>query len=104
MKKLQRIAKELENKRKLLRCAKEFNVIGDFTRIKICYLLCHYQELSVGEIAEAVGVSTSAASHALQKLKAINLVKSRRDFRYVYYQLKEKPQLAKMLKKRLAGI
>ncbi len=97
------IKKELENERALVQCAEEFNMIGDPTRLKICYLLCRHKELSVGEIAEIVGVSISAVSHTLRKLKEANLVEDRRDFRHVYYQLKPSP-LAAMLKERLDNL
>lgn len=96
------IKKELKNKRALIQCAKEFDMIGDLTRLKICYLLCRYKELSVSEIAELVGVSVSAVSHTLQKLKMANVVKSRRDFRNVYYQLKSSP-LVNFIKQRLSN-
>lgn len=94
------IKKELEKEKALIQCAEEFNMIGDVTRLKICYLLCRHKEMSVGEIAEIVGVSISAVSHTLRKLKEANLVENRRDFRHVYYQLKQSP-LAVMLKERL---
>ena len=100
MKKVNQIKKELENKEALIRCADEFNMMGDPTRLKICYLLCHHKELSVGEIAEVVGTSISAVSHTLGKLKAANMVESRRDFRHVYYKLKQSP-LRVYLEKRL---
>lgn len=100
IRKRQQIKKELKNEKALIQCAKEFNMVGDLTRLKICYLLCRHKELSVSEIAEIVGVSISAVSHTLQKLKTANLVKGRRDFRHVYYQLKQSP-LALLLKKRL---
>lgn len=79
------LKKELNNKKAIEACARRFGVIGDATRLKICYLLCHHPELSVSEIADAVGVSLSAVSHSLKKLKSANLVKSRREFRTVYY-------------------
>ena len=97
------IKKELENKKALIQCAEEFNVIGDPTRLKICYLLCRHKELSVGEIAEIVGVSISAVSHTLRKLKEAGVVEDRRNFRHVYYQLKPSP-LAAMLKERLDNL
>lgn len=103
MRKRLQIKKELENKDALVQCAAEFNIIGDPTRLKICYLLCRHKELSVGEIAKLVGVSISAVSHTLQKLKAANLVTSRRNFRYVYYQLKPSP-LTTILKNRLGKL
>ncbi|TAK04176.1 ArsR family transcriptional regulator [Patescibacteria group bacterium] len=97
---VQQIKKELKDKKAILQCAKEFNMVGDPTRLKICYLLCRHGELSVGEIAEIIGVSISAVSHTLKKLKEADIVENRRDFRTVYYQLKQS-SLANMLKDRL---
>lgn len=94
------IKKELENETALIRCADEFNMVGDITRLKICYLLCRRKELSVGEIAKIIGVSISAVSHTLSKLKEAKMVESRRDFRRVYYKLKQSP-LRNYLKERL---
>lgn len=82
---------ELKNKEAILACAREFNMVGDPTRLKICYLLCHHKELSVGDIAGVVGVSISAVSHTLRKLQKANVVESRRESRTIYYQLKKSP-------------
>jgi ArsR family transcriptional regulator len=97
---IKKIKKELENHEVLMQCAEEFNMIGDPTRLKICYLLCRHKELSVGKIADIIGVSISAVSHTLKKLQKADIVKNRRDFRNVYYQLKKTP-FVKMLKERL---
>lgn len=94
------IKKELKDQKALVQCAKEFDMVGDLTRLKICYLLCQHQELSVGEIAEFIGVSISAVSHTLKKLKQVNIVENHRDFRNVYYQLKKSP-FVEILKERL---
>lgn len=75
-------------------------MVGDPTRLKICYLLCRHKELSVGEIADIIGVSISAVSHTLKKLQEADIVENRRDFRNVYYQLKKTP-FVEMLKERL---
>jgi len=91
MKKVKQIKQELENESALIQCADEFNMVGDPTRLKICYLLCRHNELSVGEIAEIIDVSISAVSHTLRKLKEANMVEGRRDFRHVYYKLKQSP-------------
>jgi len=96
-----KLKKELKNEKAILACAKEFNMVGDPTRLKICYLLCRHKELSVGDIAEVVGVSISAVSHTLKKLQKANVVESRREFRNVYYRLKP-TSIAAILKKRLA--
>ncbi|MBI2607874.1 MAG: helix-turn-helix transcriptional regulator [Candidatus Doudnabacteria bacterium] len=82
-----KLKKELSDKQLIARCAKEFGVVGDATRMKICYLLCHHPELTVSEIAQACGLTVSAASHALKKLRSIGLVQSRRQFRSVFYRL-----------------
>ncbi|MBI2024885.1 MAG: winged helix-turn-helix transcriptional regulator [Candidatus Harrisonbacteria bacterium] len=85
------LKKELGNKDAIIACAREFNMVGDPTRLKICYLLCRHKEISVGEIAEIIGVSISAVSHTLRKLQKADMVESRREFRTVYYKLKKSP-------------
>ena len=97
---IQKIKKEMKNRKAILQCAAEFNMVGDPTRLKICYLLCRHKELSVGEITEIIGVSISAVSHTLKKLKKAGMVENRREFRTVYYKLKQ-TSLADMLKERL---
>lgn len=94
------LKKELENKEAILACAREFNMVGDPTRLKICYLLCRHKELSVGDIAEVVGVSVSAVSHTLRKLKKADMVESHREFRTVYYKIKKSP-VVEMMKDRI---
>lgn len=97
---VQKIKKELGNKKAILDCAKEFNMVGDPTRLKICYLLCHHKELSVGEITKIIGVSISAVSHTLKRLQKAGMLENRREFRSVYYKLKQ-TSFARMLKERL---
>lgn len=97
------IGRELKNIPELMRCAEEFNILGDPTRLKICYLLCRHGELSVGEIADIVGVSVSAVSRTLRRLEKAKLVQGRRDFRHVYYQLTKSP-LARLIRGRLTNI
>ena len=94
------LKKELENRDTILACAREFNMVGDPTRLKICYLLCRHKELSVGDIAEVVGVSVSAVSHTLHKLKKADMVESRRESRTVYYKLKKSP-IVEVMKERI---
>lgn len=89
--KRKKIKKELASIKALMQCAQEFNMVGDETRLKICYLLCKHNELSVGEIADLVGVSISAVSHTLAKLQRASIVSKRREFRTVYYALNKSP-------------
>ena len=83
----QQIKKELKNKKKLLECAKQLGVVGDATRLKICYLLCRYPELNVGEMAGILGSSVSVVSHSVKKLLKLSLVQRRKDAQTVYYSL-----------------
>lgn len=87
MLKYQQIKKELESKQELLNCAKRFGIVGDATRIKICYLLCHYPELSVGKMADILDTSYSVVSHSVKKLLELQLVKRRKESQTVYYSL-----------------
>ncbi|MBE3586600.1 ArsR/SmtB family transcription factor [Desulfofundulus thermocisternus] len=63
-----------------------FRVLGDETRTKILYLLSH-RELCVCDLAEILEMSLPAVSHHLRLLKAMRLVKYRREGKMVYYSL-----------------
>jgi DNA-binding transcriptional ArsR family regulator len=64
--------------------ARTFQALSDPTRSKIILLLTRY-ELSVNEIAGAIGTSASGVSHHLKGLRDIRLVKHRRDGNQIYY-------------------
>jgi ArsR family transcriptional regulator, lead/cadmium/zinc/bismuth-responsive transcriptional repressor len=64
--------------------ADTFRVLGDPTRVRILDALSH-GELCVSDIAGAVGISESAASHQLRLLRGMRLVRPRRAGRQVYY-------------------
>lgn len=87
MNKYKQIKKELKNKKELIACAQQLGVIGDTTRLKICYLLCHYPEFSVGEMADILDTSISVVSHSLKKLLKLDLVKKRKESQTVFYSL-----------------
>lgn len=87
MLKYQQIKKELKDSKGLIACAKQLGVVGDTTRLKICYLLCHYPEVSVGEMAEILDTSISVVSHSLRKLLKLQLVERRKEAQTVYYSL-----------------
>ena len=86
---VQIIKKELEDNEAIELCALQCGTIGDETKLKICYLLRHHPELNVTTIAELVGTSISNASHSLNKLRAAQLVQSRRCGKTICYSLKE---------------
>ncbi len=86
---IQLLKEQLDDTEAIELCARQCGVIGDVTKLKICYLLRHHPELSVTAIAELVGTSVSNASHSLSKLRAVNLVKTRKEARTVYYSLND---------------
>ncbi len=81
------LQEELQDNSKIEACAIRFGTTGDLTRMKICYLLCHYPELSVSEIAKIIDAPISTVSHSLKKLKAIQLVENRRKAKENLYSL-----------------
>lgn len=85
----QQIIAELKNNKSIELCAIQCGVIGDHTKLKICYILRHHAELNVTTIAEFVGTSVSNTSHSLNKLRAAQLVTSRKEAQAVYYSLKK---------------
>ncbi len=66
--------------------AELFKVFGDSTRIRILFELFE-SEISVGELAENLNMTTSAISHQLKTLKQAKLVKSRREGKQIIYEL-----------------
>ena len=62
-----------------------FKQLGDGSRARIFWLLCHCEECVIN-IASIVGMSSSAVSHHLKQLKFSGLVTSRRDGKEVYYR------------------
>lgn len=97
-----KIKKELKDKKNLKKCAREFCVLGDPTKLKICYLFCRYKELAVSDLAELTGVSISAVSHAIKAMKGCMALLSRRDFRNVYYSLDKSSTIYGLIQKRLS--
>ena len=72
-----------------------FQQLGDPSRLRILWLLCHSEEC-VCNIAAAVGMSDPAVSHHLRILKKGGIIESRRDGKEVYYTLADTTQ-AKLL-------
>ena len=66
--------------------AELFKALGDTTRVKILSCL-QLSDMCVGEIADNVGMSTSAVSHQLRVLRAIKLVKGTKEGKEVRYSL-----------------
>lgn len=63
-----------------------FRALADETRTKILYLLSQ-QELCVCDLSFLLDMSLPAISHHLRLLKAMRLVRSRRDGKQMFYTL-----------------
>ena len=63
-----------------------YKVLGDPNRLKIVMALKN-AEMCVCDLAAFTGLTDSAISHQLRRLKDLALVKSRRDGRIIYYSL-----------------
>lgn len=63
------------------------NAAGNETRMRILYLLWRNREVRVNDLAEILNVTTPAISQQLKKLRAQQLVRTRRDAQTVYYRL-----------------
>ena len=62
-----------------------FRQMGDSSRTRIFWLLCHCEECVIN-ISAIVGMSSPAVSHHLKLLKASGLIVSRREGKEVYYR------------------
>ena len=78
--------KTLADSDTIVNMAETFKVLGDQTRLKIVLALSK-QELCVLDIASALNITESAISHQLRLLKALRLVKQRKDGKMVFYSL-----------------
>lgn len=63
-----------------------FKVFGDYTRIRILFVLFE-AEVCVCDLAQALNMTQSAISHQLKILKQNRLVKSRREGQSIFYSL-----------------
>jgi len=68
--------------------AQTFKALADPSRVKIIYALS-VMELCVCDLAQVVRLSISATSHQLALLRRMNIVKSWRDGKIVYYSLND---------------
>ena len=72
--------------KELERLSLTYKVLGDPTRLKILMALLG-GEMCVCDLSAFLGLSESAVSHQLRRLKDLALVTSRRDGQILYYAL-----------------
>jgi len=68
------------------RLAEIFAALSDPTRLRIISVLSH-RELPVAELAQIIGISESATSHQLRLMRALRIVRARKEGRQVFYLL-----------------
>ena len=68
-----------------------FKQMGDGSRVRIFWLLCHCEECVIN-ISSMVDMSSPAVSHHLRQLKTSGLITSRREGKEVYYKAAKTPQ------------
>ena len=82
------ISRKMPADEKIFDLAELFKMFGDSTRMKILFVLFE-AEVCTCDLAEALGMTSSAVSHQLNALKRAKLVKSRRDGKSVFYSLSD---------------
>lgn len=82
------VAGELLSLEQARSLADTFGVLGDPSRIRIVHALS-LSELCTSDLAAVVGMSESAVSHQLRTLRQLQVVRSRREGKLVYYSLND---------------
>lgn len=68
-----------------------FKQLGDGSRLRIFWLLCHCEECVIN-LSAIANMSSPAVSHHLRQLKAAGLIVSRREGKEVYYKAADTEQ------------
>lgn len=84
--KVRTLAKSTPSHDVLVQLSDLFQVMSDPNRLKILYCLSQ-DEVCVCDLSAVLGLSVSAVSHQLRLLRALRLVRSRREGKNVYYTL-----------------
>lgn len=85
---LAKLNKQLNKTEKFSAAAELFNQLGDKTRIRIFWLLCHTEECVIN-ISALMDISSPAVSHHLRILRQCRLIAAERNGKEVYYRAAE---------------
>jgi len=85
-----------ELERKAAEAASLLKLLANENRLLILCRLALAREMSVNDLADAVGLSQSALSQHLAKMREEGLLATRRDAQTVYYRMAD-PNAAKLL-------
>lgn len=83
---IEEVKKELARSDNFNAASELFKQIGDPTRIRIFWLLCHREEC-VANLSALLGMSSPAVSHHLRPLKDCGLIVSNREGKEVHYKI-----------------
>lgn len=72
---------------KLSATSKILSLTGNETRLKILYLIKSEEKICVCDISDILGISVSAISQQLRKLKDGHLLQSNKEGQTIYYNL-----------------
>jgi DNA-binding transcriptional ArsR family regulator len=86
LERVEQARQESISERELERLSLTYRVLGDPNRLKIVMALRNV-EMCVCDLAAFTGLSESAVSHQLRRLKDLALVKKRRAGQIIYYSL-----------------
>ncbi len=78
----------MRERKQLHETVKLFKIFSDETRLRIIALLTE-DEFCVRDICEALEMSQSSISHQLKMLRDLNVVKTRRDGKNIFYSLQD---------------
>lgn len=67
-----------------------FKLLGDASRVRIFWILCHCEECVIN-ISAMMDMTSPAVSHHLKLLRASGLIVSRREGKEVYYRASDTP-------------
>lgn len=82
--------------KKVADAAHLLKLVGNEKRLLILCRLVEEKEMSVGALAEAVGLSQSALSQHLAMMRDDGLVRTRRDAQTIYYSIGD-PNVTRLL-------
>jgi len=86
---LRQLVHEITDENTVKTQSRLFKALADATRLKIVMLL-EIREMCVCEIMVALDLTQPTASHHLGILEAVDLVKDRREGKWVFYSLRDK--------------
>ena len=87
----EKIRRHLPAEAEITGVADAMKQLGDPSRLRIFWLLCHCEECVIN-ISALVDMTSPAVSHHLRQLKASGLIVNRREGKEVYYKAAETEQ------------